>query len=113
MRQRAKRFREVNSELMMSASRVPIDTLIQSVFNSVDQQLQNAKDSVFTSSEMESLLSEVENNQKHLVTQLEELKIKNKNLLVTFGLKMPSEEGLNNINGEIGQFINEAHKALS
>jgi hypothetical protein len=51
---------------------------------------------------MESLLSEVENNQKHLVTQLEELKIKNKNLLVTFGLKMPSEEGLNNINGEIG-----------
>lgn len=28
MRQRAKRFREVNSELMMSASQVPLDTLI-------------------------------------------------------------------------------------
>jgi uncharacterized protein YbjT (DUF2867 family) len=37
MRQRAKRFREVNSQLMMSASQVPINTLIQNVFNSVDK----------------------------------------------------------------------------
>ncbi len=67
MHQRAKRFREVNSELMMCASKVHIDTLIQKVFNTVDNQLQGVKDSVFTSSEMENLLSEVESNQKKIM----------------------------------------------
>jgi hypothetical protein len=49
---------------MMSVSQVPIDTLIQNVFNTVDKSLQGMKDSVFTSVEMEDLLSEVEGNQK-------------------------------------------------
>jgi hypothetical protein len=49
------------------------------------------KDSVFTSIEMEDLLSEVEGNQKQIELQLEELKSKNRNLLATFGLQMPSE----------------------
>lgn len=91
MRQRAKKFREVNSQLMMSASQVPIDTLIQNVFNTVDKQLQGMKDSVFTSVEMEDLLSEVEGNQKQIELQLEELKTKNRSLLATFGLQMPTE----------------------
>ena len=98
MRQRAKRFREVNSALMMSASQVPIDTLIQSVFNTVDKQLQGMKDSVFTSSEMEDLLSDVEGNQKKIELQLEELRTKNRNLLATFGLQMPSDQAFAAIN---------------
>ncbi len=98
MRQRAKRFREVNSELMMSASQVPIDTLIQNVFNTVDKQLQGMKDSVFTSGEMEDLLSEVEVNQKQIELQLEELRTKNRNLLATFGLQMPSDQAFAAIN---------------
>lgn len=49
------------------------------------------KDSVFTSVEMEDLLSEVEGNQKQIELQLEELKTKNRSLLATFGLQMPTE----------------------
>jgi hypothetical protein len=83
---------------MMSASQVPIDTLIQNVFNTVDKSLQGMKDSVFTSVEMEDLLSEVEGNQKQIELQLEELKSKNRNLLATFGLQMPSDQAFAAIN---------------
>jgi len=107
MRQRAKRFREVNSELMMSASQVPLDTLIQNVFNTVDKQLQGMKDSVFTSGEMEDLLSQVEGNQKQIELQLEELKTKNRSLLATFGLQMPTEQAFAAINAQLGAIIND------
>jgi hypothetical protein len=56
------------------------------------------KDSVFTSVEMEDLLSEVEVNQKQIELQLEELKTKNRSLLATFGLQMPSEQAFAAIN---------------
>jgi hypothetical protein len=56
----AKKFRIANTELMMTNSKVPVDTLIQTVFNSVDSNLQSVKNSVFTSTEMEKALSQVE-----------------------------------------------------
>ena len=84
---------------MMSASKVPIDTLIQNVFTSVDRQLQEVKDSVFTSKEMEDLLYEVETNQKRIELQLEDLRGKNQLLLSTFGLQMPTDQGFSAISG--------------
>jgi hypothetical protein len=45
---------------MMTNSKVPVDTLIQTVFNSVDTNLQSVKNSVFTSTEMEQVLTKVE-----------------------------------------------------
>lgn len=56
------------------------------------------KDSVFTSTEMEDLLSEVEGNQKQIELRLEELKTKNRNLLAAFGLQMPSDQAFAAIN---------------
>ena len=56
------------------------------------------KDSVFTSVEMEDLLSEVEGNQKQIELQLEELNSKNRNLLATFGLQMPSDQAFAALN---------------
>ena len=62
----AKKFRIANTELMMTNSKVPVDTLIQNVFNSVDSNLQSVKDSVFTSTEMEKVLAHVEDDQVNL-----------------------------------------------
>jgi uncharacterized protein YfeS len=96
MKQLAKQFRQDNTQLMMTNSKVPIDTLIQNVFVSVDTNLQNVKDSVFTSTEMEKVLTEVENDQINLELQIKEMRNMNSEVLKALGLEMPTIEQLNN-----------------
>ncbi len=88
----------------MTTSKVPIDTLIQTVFSSIDSQLKNVKNSVFTSQEMEELLIEVESGQRKIEEQLAELRGKNKNLLNTLGLQMPIDTGLSALGGGFANF---------
>jgi hypothetical protein len=58
----------------MTSQRVPLDILMQTVFTSVDGQLQAVKSSIFTAAEMDSLLKEVETGQQKLEEQLQILK---------------------------------------
>lgn len=77
---------------MMTNSKVPVDTLIQTVFNSVDTNLQSVKNSVFTSTEMEQVLTKVEGDQVNLEKQLKEMSTMNAELLKALGLEMPTQE---------------------
>lgn len=109
MKQMAKLFRQDNTNLMMTNSKVPIDTLIQTVFNSVDTNLQNVKNSVFTSTEMELVLTEVENDQVSLEIQLKEMRNMNSEILKALGLEIPTQEQLNNqMNALVGGSSHQA-----
>ena len=89
LRQRAKQFRQINSELMMTTQKVPIDILLHQVYGTVDTKLDELKNDMISGVEMERLLKEVEEGQVRLEEQLSLLKGKNIELLKTLEIPYP------------------------
>jgi len=86
IRMQAKRFRQVSSELMMTAQQVPLDLVINQVYTSVGKRLDTVKEAVVTGEEMEDLFRQAEEGQAHVEALLEQLKSKNSDVLKSLSI---------------------------
>lgn len=72
---------------------MPIDVLLQNVYQTVDTRLDEIKNSVLSAREMEALLMEVEQGQIRLESQLNVLRDKNKEIVSSLKIPMPEVAG--------------------
>lgn len=72
---------------------MPIDVLLQNVYQTVDTRLDEIKNSVLSAREMEALLMEVEQGQIRLESQLNVLRDKNKEIVTSLKIPMPEVAG--------------------
>lgn len=89
--QQAKKFKQINTELMMTAQKVPIDIMLHTVYQTVETKLENLKGQIPSGTELENILKEVEQGQANLEELLSQLNAINKDLLMTLHIPMPEQ----------------------